>query len=76
MKKRMMIFVIVASVLAMLATTSVTLAKKHTINKITGHAYYLIEDWGDTEIWNRVVVKENPITGKPYIILVPKEKWK
>lgn len=23
-----------------------------------------------------VVVKENPITGKPYIILVPKEKWK
>jgi len=62
MKKRMMILVIVALVLAMLAATSTTLAKKHTINKITGHGYYLIEDWGYTEIWNRVVVKENPRT--------------
>jgi hypothetical protein len=64
MKKRTMIIVIILLVLAMLATASVTLAKTHTFNKITGHGYFLVEEWWNTEIWTKVVVKENPLKGK------------
>jgi hypothetical protein len=61
MKKRTIIVVIILIVLAMLATASITLAKTITFNKITGHSYMLVEDWGDTEIWTGIVVKENPL---------------
>jgi hypothetical protein len=67
MKKRITIIVIVTLALALLAPASIALAKKQA-HKVTGHAYYLVEDWGYTEIWNRIVVKENKhthdLTGK------------
>jgi hypothetical protein len=62
MKKRTLLIVIVAVALALLATTSIALAKTLSVDKITGHPYYFMEDWGPTEIWNRIVVNENPHT--------------
>jgi len=62
MKKRTIIFVVVVLVLAMLVTTSVALAKPLSLSKITGHAYFFMEAWGNTEIWNRITINENPRT--------------
>ncbi len=62
MKKRITVLVIVVLVLAMLATASIALAKNLSLSKITGRPYYFMETWGNTEIWNRIVVKENPKT--------------
>ena len=62
MKKWTLPIVIVAVALALLATTSIALAKTLSLSKITGHPYYFMEAWGNTEIWNRIVVNENPKT--------------
>jgi len=62
MKKRTLLIVIVAVALALLTTTGFALAKTLSVDKITGHPYYFMEDWGPTEIWNRIEVKENPHT--------------
>ena len=62
MKKRMTILVIAAFVIAMLTTASIAVAKAASFSKITGHSYFFIEDWGNTEIWNRFVVNENART--------------
>jgi hypothetical protein len=62
MKKRTLLIVIVGVALAVLATTSFALAKTPSLSKITGHPYYFMEDWGNTEIWNRITINENPRT--------------
>jgi hypothetical protein len=61
MKKRTMMIAIILLVLAMLATASVTLAKKLTYHKITGSSYSLVESWGNTEIWTTIEIKEKPL---------------
>jgi len=62
MKKRTMFIVVVVVILVMLVTASVALAKSHSFHKVTGRPYFLVEAWGNTEIRNRIVVKENPLT--------------
>ena len=62
MKRWTLLIVIVTAAIILLATTGFTLAKNQIKDKITGHPYYLMEDWGNTEIWNRIVVNENPHT--------------
>ncbi len=62
MKKWTLLIVIVAVALVVLATTGIALAKISSVSKITGSPYYFMEAWGNTEIRNRIVVNENPVT--------------
>jgi hypothetical protein len=60
MKKQTMIIVIVAVALVTLATVSIALAQNLAFDKITGGTHAMIEEWGNTELWNTYLLQVNP----------------
>jgi len=60
-----MIIIIVAVVLVTLATVSIAIAKTSSLDKITGDGYFFVGEWGDTEIWNTIEIKVDPLTQQP-----------
>ncbi len=63
MKKRTMLFSIISAVLIVLVGAGIAIAKPFASEKITGDTYFLMEEWGNVEIRNTIVVKTDPLTG-------------